>query len=160
MAMAKAASRESYKNEIHCRCEGWPPYRPIFLLITRLEMISRTATGPCLPNRRYLYISLCLSGDFARILEKQNRLQMSQVFPFRASMIKWALLFKDSMSGTEERVNYSIATPIVNARTDPKTKRCPLHSRNCPDFYLNKFRSRISEAASTQAMLLPRGLAN
>jgi len=31
-------------------------------------------------------------------------LQMSQVFPFRASMIKWALLFKDSMSGTEERV--------------------------------------------------------
>jgi hypothetical protein len=39
-----------------------------------------------------------------RILEKQNRLQMSQVFPFRASMIKWALLFKDSMSGTEERV--------------------------------------------------------
>src|SRR6516165_4387062 len=38
--------------------------------------------------------------------------------------------------------------PIVNARTDPKTKRCPLHSKNCPDFYLNKFRSRISEAAS------------
>jgi len=29
---------------------------------------------------------------------------MSQVFPFRAAMIKWALLFKDSMSGTEERV--------------------------------------------------------
>src|SRR6516225_11337441 len=33
-----------------------------------------------------------------RILEKQNRLQMSQVFPFRASMIRWALLFKDSIS--------------------------------------------------------------
>jgi hypothetical protein len=35
----------------------------------------------------------------ARILEKQNRLQMSQVFPFRASMIKWVLLFKDSKRG-------------------------------------------------------------
>jgi len=30
--------------------------------------------------------------------EKQNRLQMSQVLPFRASMIRWALLFKDSIS--------------------------------------------------------------
>ena len=30
-------------------------------------------------------------GQDTRILEKQNRLQMSQVFPFRASMIKWAL---------------------------------------------------------------------
>jgi hypothetical protein len=34
-----------------------------------------------------------------RILEKQNRLQMSQVFPFRALMIKWALPFKDSKRG-------------------------------------------------------------
>jgi hypothetical protein len=34
-----------------------------------------------------------------RILEKQNRLQMSQVFPFRASMIKWASLSKDSKRG-------------------------------------------------------------
>ena len=49
-------------------------------------------------------LSPCGPPKATRILEKQNRLQMSQVFPFRASMIKWPLLFKDSMSGTEERV--------------------------------------------------------
>src|SRR6516164_6049742 len=83
----------------------------------------------------------------ARILEKQNRLQMSQVFSFRASMIKWALLFKDSMSGTEERIK------LLDSRTNCK---CTLRSKGqarftrgiARTFTLNKFRSRISEATS------------
>jgi hypothetical protein len=62
---------------------------------------------------------------WSRILEKQNRLQMSQVFPFRASMIKWALLFKDSMSGTEEQVNYWIPTPIVKCTRRTKNQALP-----------------------------------
>jgi len=46
-----------------------------------------------------------LALDVTRILEKQKPVaDESSFFPFRASMIKWALLFKDSMSGTEERV--------------------------------------------------------
>src|SRR5215469_6327600 len=47
-----------------------------------------------------------------RILEKQNRLQM--VFRFGASTINRALLFKDSMSGTEERVK------LLDSRTNVK----------------------------------------
>jgi len=57
----------------------------------------------------------------ARILEKQNRLQMSQVFSFRASMIKWALLFKDSMSGTEERVK--LLDSHTNCKCTHRSKR-------------------------------------
>ena len=34
----------------------------------------------------------------ARILEKQNSLQMSRVFPFPGIGIRWVLLFKDSIS--------------------------------------------------------------
>ena len=67
-----------------------------------------------------------LRGGLARILEKQNRFQMSQVFPFRASMIKWALLFKDSMSGTEEWIKLPDSHTIVNARTDPKASAARL----------------------------------
>jgi hypothetical protein len=56
---------------------------------------------------RPLILRDVLDDDFvrlARILEKQNSLQMSQVFPLRASLIRWALLFKDSISGTEEPI--------------------------------------------------------
>jgi len=46
-----------------------------------------------------------LALDVTRILEKQKPVaDETSFFPFRASMIKWALLFNDSMSGTEERV--------------------------------------------------------
>src|SRR5215468_4236094 len=64
-------------------------------------------------------------ADKARILEKQNRFQMSQVFPFRASMIKWVLLFKDSMSGTEERVKLPDSHTNCKCTRRSKTKRCP-----------------------------------
>jgi hypothetical protein len=37
-------------------------------------------------------------GSISRILEKRNPLQMSQVFRFRTSVIRWASLFKDSIS--------------------------------------------------------------
>jgi hypothetical protein len=82
-----------------------------------------------------------------RILEKQNRLQMSQVFPFRASMIKWALLFKDSMSGTEERVKSPDSHTNCKCTHRSKTKRCPARGIT-RTFTPSKFRSRISEAAS------------
>src|SRR5215468_911743 len=63
--------------------------------------------------------------DALESFEKQNRLQMSQVFPFRASMIEWALLFKDSMSGTEERVKLPDSHTNCKCTHRSKTKRCP-----------------------------------
>jgi hypothetical protein len=44
-------------------------------------------------------------------------LQMSQVFSFRASMIKWALLFKDSKRGRFAQpmlLPLSLATPYTS----------------------------------------------
>src|SRR6516225_10461740 len=83
-----------------------------------------------------------------RILEKQNRLQMSQVFSFRASMIKWALLLKDSMSGTEELVK--LPDSHTNCKMNAQIQK-PSAARFARGivrtFALNKFRSRISEAA-------------
>ena len=90
-----------------------------------------------------------MASSAARILEKQNRLQMNQVFRFRAWMIKRALLFKDSMSGTEERIK------LLDSHTN-----CKMHAQiqkpsaarfargTARTFTLNKFRPRISEAAS------------
>jgi hypothetical protein len=72
---------------------------------------------------------------------------MSQVFPFRASMIKWALLFKDSMSGTEERVKLADSHTNCKCTHRSKTKRCPPRGIT-RTFTPGKFRSRISEAAS------------
>ena len=68
-----------------------------------------------------------------RILEKQNRLQMSQVFPFRVSMIKWALLFKDSMSGTEERVK--LPDSHTSCKCTHRSKSKLPASRNRLEFY-------------------------
>jgi hypothetical protein len=48
---------------------------------------------------------------------KQNRLQMSQAFPFRASMIKWALLFKDSIYSP---LRLSCGIPTIQG-DDPQT---------------------------------------
>src|SRR5215467_7016333 len=98
-----------------------------------------------------------MRGNFSRILEKQNRLQMSQVFPFRASMIKWALLFKDSMSGTEERVK--LPDSHTNCKCTHRSKTLPA-SRNCPDFYPWQISVPHKRGRLTQPMLLPRGLAN
>src|SRR6516164_1663961 len=102
------------------------------------------------------------TGDgVTRILEKQNRLQMSQVFPFLASMIKWALLFKDSISGTEERVKLPDSHSNCKCTHRSKTKRCPPRGIAWT-FTPSKFRSRISEAASPNrccahpALLTPR----
>src|SRR5215475_7952804 len=86
---------------------------------------------------------------------------MSQVFPFRASMIKWALLFKDSMSGTEERVKLPDSHTNCKCTHRSKTKRCPPRGIAWT-FTPGKFRSRISEAASPNrccshaALLIPR----
>jgi len=75
-------------------------------------------------------------------------------------MIKWVLLFKDSMSGTEERVKLPDSHTNCKYTRRSKNQALPASLEELPAFYLNKFRSRISEAAFTQAMLLPRGLAN
>jgi hypothetical protein len=97
----------------------------------------------------------------SRILIKQNRLLMSQVSPFRVSMIKWALLFKDSMSGTEERVKLPNSHSNYKCTHRSKTKRCPPRGIAWT-FTFNKLRSRISEAASPNrccshaALLIPR----
>src|SRR5215468_11305339 len=72
--------------------------------------------------------------DALESFEKQNRLQMSQVFRFRASMIKWALLFKDSMSGTEERIKLPDSHTDCKCTHRSKTMRCPPRG-NCLDFY-------------------------
>jgi len=69
--------------------------------------LSRSEYGSSKPLERQIlagsranwkFFLPCAKIFASRILEKQNRLQMSQVFPFRASMIRWALLFKDSIS--------------------------------------------------------------
>src|SRR5262249_55008136 len=88
---------------------------------------------------------------------------MSQVFPFRASMIKWALLFKDSMSGTEERVKLPDCHTNCKGTNRSKPKRSPPRGIAWT-FTPGKFRSRISEAASpncccSHAALLPLDLA-
>src|SRR5215467_2470336 len=112
-------------------------------------------------GQRLAYGFYARSKRVTGILEKQNRLQMSQVFPFRASMIKWALLFKDSMSGTEERVKLPDSPAIVNARTDPKLSAARLEELPGP-LPLANFRSRMSEAVSPNrccshaALLTPR----
>jgi len=88
---------------------------------------------------------------------------MSQAFPFRASMIKWALLFKDSMSGTEERVKLPDSHINCKCTHRSKTKRRPPRGIAWT-FAPSKFRSRISEAASpnrccSHSALLPLDLA-
>src|ERR1700757_556398 len=61
------------------------------------------STGACIIHTA-ITVMITVRSRSSRILEKQNSLQMSQIFPLRASLIRWALLFKDSKSGTEEPV--------------------------------------------------------
>jgi hypothetical protein len=61
----------------------------------------------------------------ARILEKQNRLQMSQVFPFRASVIKWALLLQGFYERDQERLKLPDSHTNCKCTHRSKTKRCP-----------------------------------
>jgi hypothetical protein len=85
---------------------------------------------------------------------------MSQVFPFRASMIKWALLFKDSMSGTEERVKLPDSHTQCTCMRKSKDQPPAAMRKEVPGLStLNKFRSRYERGRFTQAMLLPCGLA-
>jgi len=82
---------------------------------------------------------------------------MSQVFPFRASRIKRALLFKDSMSGTEERVKLPDSHSNCKCTHRSKTKRCPPREFSGLLPLANGPRKR---GRFTQPMLLPRGFAN
>src|ERR1700745_1087873 len=109
---------------------------------------------------------------FARILEKQNSLQMSQVFPLRASLIRWALLFKDSIGGTEETDKVTGCPRQLNMHAQFKNRTLPAARGIARLLTHNKLRSRGSEAASpnpccSYAALLPlhltglrRGLAS
>jgi hypothetical protein len=88
----------------------------------------------------------------ARILEKQNSLQMSQVFPFPCIGDQMALLFKDSISGTEEAVKLS--DPHTNCTCMHKSKDQPVREEVPGLLTLNKFRSRCERGRFTQPMLL------
>jgi len=71
------------------------------------------------------------------------------------------LLFKDSISGTEESVKLPDSHSNCNARTKGKKQWRHAAREELPEFLtLNKFRSRMSEAASpnrccSHAALLP-----
>jgi hypothetical protein len=84
---------------------------------------------------------------------------MSQVFPFRASMIKWALLFKDSMSGTEERVKLLDSHTNCKCTHRSKTKRCPPRGIAWT-FTPKQISVPHKRGRFTQPMLFPRGLDN
>jgi hypothetical protein len=99
-------------------------------------------------------------GSISRILEKRNSLQMSQVFRFRTSVIRWASLFKDSISGTEKPVKSPDSH--ANCTCMPKSKDQPLPAvrEEVPGLLtLNKFWSRCERGRFTRPILLPRGLA-
>ena len=64
-------------------------------------------------------------------------------------MIKWALLFKDSMSGTEERIKLLDSHTNCKMHAQIQKPSAARFARGIArTFTLNKFRSRISEAAS------------
>jgi hypothetical protein len=85
-----------------------------------------------------------------RILEKQNLLQMSQVFSVVCALInrQVVLLFKDSKSGTAEHGGTDLKK-ILKARTSEKQT----HYAHCARGFApqQKFGPAISEAAESQA---------
>jgi len=92
----------------------------------------------------------------ARILEKQNRLQMSQsFFLYPHTNYSAVLLFKDSTGGTAETQRYRIPTPLLNVRTNQKPKRSMLITR--PQFPGTSNKSSVPQERGrfTQSTLLP-----
>jgi hypothetical protein len=77
---------------------------------------------------------------------------MSQVFPFPCIGDQMALLFKDSISGTEEAVKLS--DPHTNCTCMHKSKDQPVREEVPGLLTLNKFRSRCERGRFTQPMLL------
>src|ERR1700750_774679 len=89
---------------------------------------------------------------------------MSEVFPLRASLIRWALLFKDSIGGTEETDKVTGCPRQLNMHAQFKNRTLPLREELPGLLTLNQLRSRGSEAASpnpccSYAALLPLHLA-
>ena len=100
-----------------------------------------------------------VAKDRLESLKSETHCRRVKVFRFRASMIRWALLFKDSISGTEESAKVSNFT---NCRCMHKSKEQPLaavREEVAELLTLNKFRSRCERGRFTQLMLLPGGLA-
>ena len=82
-----------------------------------------------------------------QIIEKQNRLQMSQIFSVSVHQHQMALLFKDSKSGTEEPNGSGFPNQLsmdVQIK-NPNPVGCARGF--VPNLNFNKFRSRKSEAA-------------
>ena len=77
---------------------------------------------------------------------------MSQVFPFPCIGDQMALLFKDSISGTEEAVKLS--DPHTTCTCMHKSKDQPVREEVPGLLTLNKFRSRCERGRFTQPMLL------
>src|ERR1700752_1562516 len=79
-------------------------------------------------------------------------------FPFRTSGIRWALLFKDSISGTEEPVKLSDCHPNCTCMHKSKDQALPAVREEVPGLLtLNKFRSRCERGR--HAVLLSLHLA-
>src|ERR1700745_3573004 len=96
---------------------------------------------------------------FARILEKQNSLQMSQVFPLRASLIRWALLFKDSIGGTEETDKVTGCPRQLNLHAQFKNRTLPAARGIARPFNPQPIAVPRKRGRFPQPMLLLRGLA-
>jgi hypothetical protein len=94
----------------------------------------------------------------SRILEKQNRLQMSQVFPYPRTSHQVVLLFKDSRGGTAEPKVTGFSHQLqMYARMKVQTQLAHRVRRDFP-IPLTKFRSRNSEAASPKRRCSQRDL--
>src|ERR1700745_2787580 len=94
----------------------------------------------------------------SRILEKQNSLQMSEVFPLRASLFRWALLFKDSRGGTEETDKVTGCPPQLNLHAQFKNRTLPAARGIARPFNPQPIAVPRQRGRFTQPMLLLRGL--
>src|SRR5262249_9273732 len=88
-------------------------------------------------------------GTATRILEKQNRLQMSQVFPFSCIDDQTGLAFQgfyERDRGTGKVIGFPHQCKMHAQIQKPSAAH--FARKIARTFTLNKFRSRISEAAS------------
>ena len=109
------------------------------------------------PNPEPLCPQTC---SLARILEKQNRLQMSQVFPFPCIGDQMSLAFQGFYK--RDRSTGKVTGFPLQLYMHAQIKKQPLPAvrQEVPGLLtLNKFRSRCERGRFAEPMLLPGGLA-
>ena len=121
----------------------------------RRQRCRRVLKPMNLQHRNFVRV-VRLNTDQSRILEKQKSLEMSQVFCCVCTLgMRWFCFSRILKAGPRNGVKLPHSRNNCTCTHKSENQRSPLYARNSLTFTLNKFRSRISEAASLNRCCAP-----